>query len=176
MENSSDLFELIKELADADVKYVICGGVACVLHGVERATYDLDVLVSFEKENLEKVIQVTKKFGLMPRIPEPVQNLLDSGKRKEWFEKKGAFVYTFVSDKSPLQFDIFLNYPKSFEELLESSEDFLIDNIKVKVSSIEDLLSVKKLIDPVRDKDLIDIKELKKINEQKNKPDKQEKD
>lgn len=170
-EFSENLFELLKELAKAEVKYVICGGVACVLHGVERATYDIDLSVSFDKSNLEKIIVVTKKFNLKSRIPEPVENLFDEKKRKYWFEQKGALVYTFVSDNSPLQLDILLSYPKSFDELLENSEEMNIDNVKVRVSSIRDLLFVKKLIEPLRDKDILDIKELEiiaKQNEQKN--------
>ena len=122
MDTNKNLFDLLKELSAADVKYVICGGVACVLHGVERATFDIDLSVSFEKSNLEKILLVARKFGLKPRIPEPVENLLDEIKRKEWYEKKNALVYTFVSDNSPLQLDIFLQYPMSFEELTENSK------------------------------------------------------
>lgn len=168
-ESFADLFELIKELSKGEVKYIICGGVACVLQGVERATYDLDIAVSFEKKNLQKIIEVIKKFGLIPRIPEPVENLFDENKRKEWLEKKGALVYTFISDNSPLQLDIFLSYPKSYEELFEKSDELEIDGIKFKVSSVEDLLFVKKLIAEARDKDIIDITELERIYEQKNK-------
>jgi len=166
---ADNLFNLLKELSKADVKYVICGGVACVLHGVERATYDIDLSVSLEKSNLEKIIEVTKKFGLKPRIPEPVENLFNESKRKEWFENKGALVYTFVSNNTPLQLDIFLSYPKSYEELFENSEEINIDNVKVTVSSINDLLFVKKLIEPLRDKDIIDLKELERIKTEKNK-------
>ncbi len=90
---------------------MICGGVACVLHGVERATYDIDLSVSFEKSNLEKILLVARKFGLNPGIPEPVENILDEIKRKEWFEKKNALVYTFISDNSPLQLNIFTENP-----------------------------------------------------------------
>ncbi|HMR38949.1 MAG TPA: hypothetical protein PKA90_00825 [Ignavibacteria bacterium] len=169
-ESHLDLFDLIKALSNAGVKYVVCGGVACVLQGVERATYDLDISVSFEENNLRKLLEVMKNSKLVPRIPEPVENLLDEKKRKEWFEKKGALVYTFLSGNTPLQLDVFLSYPKSYDELLEDSDEIMIDDIKIKVSSIKDLLFVKKLIDPARDKDLMDIKELEKIYEQKNKP------
>lgn len=122
-----------------------------------------------KKKNLQKIIEVIKKFGLIPRIPEPVENLFDENKRKEWLEKKGALVYTFISDNSPLQLDIFLSYPKSYEELFEKSDELEIDGIKFKVSSVEDLLFVKKLIAEARDKDIIDITELERIYEQKNK-------
>ena len=165
----TDLFELIKELSETGIKYVVCGGVACVLQGVERATYDLDISVSFENENIDKIIEVADKFELIPRIPEPVEALKDEIKRRNWQEKKGALVYTFVSKKTPLQLDIFLSYPRSYEELFENADELVIDDIKVKVSSIEDLIFVKKHIEPMRDKDLTDIKELEIIYEQKNK-------
>jgi hypothetical protein len=93
---------------------------------------------------------------------------LDESKRREWVEKKDALVYTFVSDKSPLQLDIFLSYPKSFEELLKDSEEIIVGDVKMNVSSINDLLNVKKLIGPLRDKDKTDIKELEKIKSKKN--------
>lgn len=163
MDTNKNLFDLLKELSAAEVKYVICGGVACVLHGVERSTYDIDLSVSFDKSNLEKIISVTRKFGLKPRIPEPVENLFDENIRKEWYEKKNALVYTFVSSNSPLQLDIFLNYPRTYEELTENAHLIVIDNISINVSSPEDLLFVKKLINPLRDKDITDIKELEKI-------------
>ncbi|MBK7253526.1 MAG: hypothetical protein IPI04_06330 [Ignavibacteria bacterium] len=112
---------------------------------------------------MEKILLVARKFGLKPRIPEPVENLLDEIKRKEWYEKKNALVYTFVSDNSPLQLDIFLQYPMSFEELTENSKLIIIDNVSMNVSSPEDLLFVKKLINPLRDKDITDIKALEEI-------------
>lgn len=167
--NTGDLFELLKELAKASVEYVVCGGVACVLQGVERNTYDLDIAVSFDKKNLEKLIEVTKKFKLIPRIPEPVENLLDEGKRQEWVEKKNAIVYTFVSSKGPLQLDIFLTYPKSLPELFKNTNFIQVENVNILVSSKEELLFAKKNIIPARKKDLWDIEELEKLLEDENK-------
>ncbi|MEO6694588.1 MAG: hypothetical protein ABIY50_07625 [Ignavibacteria bacterium] len=168
MNPDKNLIELLKELSKAHVKYIICGGVACVLHGVERATYDIDLSVSFEKSNLQKIVEVTKRFNLKPRIPEPVENLYNESIRKDWVEKKDALVYTFVSDNSPLQLDVFLSYPKSYEELFINCEEVVVDEIKMNVSSLSDLIEVKKLIDPLRDKDRSDIIELERIISKKN--------
>ncbi len=67
-----------------------------------------------------------------------------------------------------MQLDIFLSYPKSFEELLKYSEEIKVADVNMNVSSINDLLSVKRLIKPLRDKDKTDIKELERIKSKKN--------
>lgn len=163
LENKDQLFDLLRELAEAEVKFVVCGGVACVLHGVERSTYDLDIAVDMKENNLKHVIDIAKKFDLYPRIPEPVENLLSEEKRKIWVKNKGAFVYTFISGSSPLQIDIFLDYPVNFNDLVDNSQKVKIEDIEFLVSSKEDLIFAKKNIPAVRDKDLFDIKELEKL-------------
>lgn len=45
MASQPDIAGLIVDLAKAGVEFVVCGGVACVLHGVERVTMDLDIRV-----------------------------------------------------------------------------------------------------------------------------------
>jgi predicted nucleotidyltransferase len=169
-QNFDQLLGLLKKLAEQEIKFVVCGGVACVLHGVERATYDLDVSIDFDEKNLKNFIETVKEYNLIPRIPEPVENLLDQKKRMEWIDKKGALVYTFVSNDSPLQLDIFLSYPKSYFDLVEKANKFRIGEVEFLVSSIEDIIAVKKLVHPMREKDLLDIKELEKIYDEKNKP------
>lgn len=171
-DNRDELFQLLKELSKASVKFVVCGGVASVLYGVERATYDLDISVSLDNENLKKIIKVADKFKLKPRIPEPVENLLDDSKRKEWVEKKGALVYTFTSTKGPMQLDIFLSHPKSYKELMRTAKLVRIGDYNIRVSSIEDLIFSKKKVVPLRDKDLIDIKELEEIKKNNNEKEK----
>jgi hypothetical protein len=39
-----------------DVHYVIIGGIAAVLHGVPRATFDLDILIEATPENAQKLL------------------------------------------------------------------------------------------------------------------------
>jgi len=34
-----------------DVRYVVIGGIAAVLHGVPRATFDLDILIQATPDN-----------------------------------------------------------------------------------------------------------------------------
>jgi len=38
------------------VKYVVIGGIASVLHGVPRATFDLDILIEATPENVKRLL------------------------------------------------------------------------------------------------------------------------
>lgn len=157
------LIDLLKALYAHDCRFVVCGGVACVLQGVERATYDLDVLVVMEPDNLQKVLCTAAGLELVPRIPQPAEQLLDPELRQKWKEDKNALVYTFASHNSPLQLDILLDYPISFDDLMQRADLIDIDGCLIPVSSKEDLLTIKKAIEPPRTKDRIDIEELEAL-------------
>ncbi len=47
-----------------DVKFVVIGGIAAVLHGVPRATFDLDILIEASQENAERLLEAMLAAGL----------------------------------------------------------------------------------------------------------------
>jgi len=47
-----------------DVHYVVIGGIAAVLHGVPRATFDLDLLIEASPENGENLLSALHDAGL----------------------------------------------------------------------------------------------------------------
>ncbi len=46
-----------------DVHYVVIGGIAAVLHGVPRATFDLDILIEATPENADRLLKALKQAG-----------------------------------------------------------------------------------------------------------------
>lgn len=46
------------------VKYVVIGGIASVLHGVPRATFDLDILIEATPKNAENLLKALVDAGL----------------------------------------------------------------------------------------------------------------
>jgi len=48
-----------------DVRYLVIGGVAAVLYGVPRATFDLDILIEATRENAQRLLDalLEAKFG-----------------------------------------------------------------------------------------------------------------
>jgi hypothetical protein len=49
-----------------DVKYLVIGGIAAVLYGVPRATFDLDVLIEATKENANRLLRAMIEAGSVP--------------------------------------------------------------------------------------------------------------
>ena len=46
-----------------DVKYVVIGGMAAILHGVPRATFDVDILIETTPENASSLLAALKEAG-----------------------------------------------------------------------------------------------------------------
>ena len=50
------LKDVFRSFADRDVRYVVIGGIAAVMHGVPRATFDVDLLIDPTLENVERLL------------------------------------------------------------------------------------------------------------------------
>ena len=53
---SADFEGLLRALHDADVEFILVGGLAGTVHGSARATYDVDVVYSRSAANLERLV------------------------------------------------------------------------------------------------------------------------
>lgn len=56
--------DVFKSLRSHDVRYVVIGGIAAVLHGVPRATFDLDVLIEATERNAQRLLDALLDAGL----------------------------------------------------------------------------------------------------------------
>ena len=56
-----DVFESLNE---HEVRYLVIGGIAAVLHGVPRATFDLDLLIEATSENAQRLLDAFTAAGL----------------------------------------------------------------------------------------------------------------
>lgn len=63
----NNLFKVAQLLAEADVKFVIVGGVAIRSHGGNYVTEDLDICYSRTRENLKKLARVLAPLKPRPR-------------------------------------------------------------------------------------------------------------
>jgi len=66
---NEDFGDFIYALNKNEVRYLLVGGYAVILHGYVRSTADMDIWVDKTKENLESLNTALYEFG-SPSIPE----------------------------------------------------------------------------------------------------------
>jgi hypothetical protein len=158
------LKEMLVTLTDAGVEFVVGGGVACVLHGVERVTLDLDIAVEMTASNLDRLVNAVEKLKLQPRVPVSLADIGDPEFVRSMVIGKGALVFSLTDFANPLRhLDIFLSPALSFERLSEGANWLEIGGTKVRVASKELLIKIKNEIKPLRPKDLLDVQELSRL-------------
>ena len=85
-------------------------------------------------------------------------------KRKQWVSEKGLRVFSLFNPKDPFEsVDVMIESPVSFDRAYKNKEIFSLGDFKIKVISIKDLFVMKESAG--RDKDKMDIKELKHVLE-----------
>lgn len=70
------LQDVFKSFQEHDVRYVVIGGIASVLHGVPRATFDLDILIEATPKNAERLLHALLDAGLGTASLTSVEDLL----------------------------------------------------------------------------------------------------
>lgn len=146
----------LKALAIAKVRFVIVGGVAAVLHGVERLTFDLDLVVELEPESALAVVDAMLTLGYLARIPVDPRGFANPLIRAAWIEEKGLQVLSFWDPANRLaQVDIFVRYPINFEALWSRAAQTQLGGHEFRFASRRHLARMKR--EAGRPKDLADI-------------------
>jgi hypothetical protein len=158
-----ELFKgLFSSLNQATVRYMVAGGIAVNLYGIERATADLDIVLELEKGNLSRFIKVAQKLSLKPKIPVKLDDFVDPEKRKSWRMDKGMMVFSLYDPKNPFfLIDIFTEMPFDFDEVYRQRKKIKFENIIIPVVPIRELIAMKEKSD--RPQDRADVFYLKKI-------------
>ena len=72
------LKSVFKSFESHDVRYVVIGGIAVVLHGVPRATLDLDILIEATPENAGHLLDALEEAGLGTASLTSPKDILDN--------------------------------------------------------------------------------------------------
>lgn len=72
------LKDVFRSFQKYEVKYLVIGGIASVLHGVPRATFDLDILIEPTHGNATKLLDAMLNAGLGTASLTNVEELLSN--------------------------------------------------------------------------------------------------
>lgn len=154
--------EIFRSLSEKDVRYIVVGGIAFNLLGGSRNTADLDLLLAMDDNNLLKFITIMKSQGYMVKQPVDPFDFAREEIRKVWIEKKNMKAFNFYKGyQSFEEVDVIIDSPVLYEEAISRTSIIRIDDLSLPVISIRDLIKMKEVTG--RERDMLDIKELKRI-------------
>ncbi len=160
------VFEALNGL---QVRYVVVGGLATVLHGYARLTADIDLIVDLEPDEIRKGIDALTGHGMVPRLPVDPYDFAAPDIRRHWVEEKNMRVFSMWKPDEPLvSVDLFAEHPIEFDLIWSRAEIMALGPVSVRIAAIPDLIALKRLAN--RPQDLIDIEKLTEIQDLKKHP------
>ncbi len=131
-----------------DVKYVVIGGTASILHGVPRTTFDLDILIEASRDNAQRLLDALAeaKFGTATMIS--AEKLLTQ--EVVIFQDR---VRVDVQTKTP---------GLEFEKVWKKKKEVEYQGQKFFILSLEDLIASKKASGRKIDMEDVEALELKR--------------
>jgi hypothetical protein len=161
----SSLEAILRALADAEARYLIVGGLAVAAHGYGRLTFDLDLVVQLQPDNVLRALRALESLGYLPLAPVAAADFADPAKRESWIRDKNAVVFQLHSDRHrETRIDLFVSEPFDFEvEYRHAKIGELLPGLPARFVRVETLIRMKEAAG--REKDLEDIRQLKLLRE-----------
>ncbi|HUA47491.1 MAG TPA: nucleotidyltransferase [Solirubrobacteraceae bacterium] len=148
--------EILRRLVERGVDFVVIGGIAAVLHGSGRNTFDLDICFATDNANLAALGDVLSALDArLKGVEEDVPFVPDTRTLRQ------VELLTLVTTLGEL--DV-LSRPlgaPTYEELRRNADRYDLGGFNVSVASVDDLIAMKQTTG--RAKDLLDIEELEAI-------------
>lgn len=129
-------------LGRSNVRYVVVGSIAVVLHGFVRPIADLDIVIASTPDEVGGAMHALMCAGFVSSVPLPLETL--------------PMMRMF--DHLQREIDVFVRYRIPFNELWASAESVRLGGGTVRVMSLEHLLSERRVNN--RPRDLLDIEGL----------------
>ncbi|HZW25573.1 MAG TPA: hypothetical protein VFF26_08830 [Gallionella sp.] len=154
--------ELFSALDRHHVDYLLIGGLAVSLHGVERATMDVDITVAMNPSNLGALIETAKELKLTPMLPVPLESLSDIELLREWHAQWNLEAFALrTPELAGVTIDVLLFPPVDFAGMTARAIEYDVAGTAIRVVCIDDLIALKKAAG--RPIDLSDIEHLQRI-------------
>jgi predicted nucleotidyltransferase len=149
--------QLLRRLSEADVNFVLIGGLAVNAWGVVRGTKDVDIVVAPDPKNLKRLAEVAvqahghvQKGNAFLSSPFSIAAELASGER--------VAIETNIGLLDVVQG---LNGVPTYDDLRAQATDVEVLGVLVAVCSIEDLKAMKRAAG--RSRDIADLEDLDSI-------------
>ena len=131
MEKSESRVALVcAALNHGKAKYLVIGGVACILHGYARATEDVDILIERTEANAGRVLKALATVGY--------------GFAREWAAAEVLKKPITVIGDDP-RVDIFtVAWKVKYEQAVAHAGTAVVDGVRIPLIGVDDLIETKR--------------------------------
>jgi hypothetical protein len=121
---------ICQALNAAGARYLVIGGIACILHGYVRATTDLDVLIERSPDNAGRVLEGLARIGY--------------GFAREWTAKELlARPITVIGDDPAV--DVFtVAWTVKYEQAVRRAASAEVEGVIIPFIGLDDLIATKR--------------------------------
>jgi len=148
--NRDDVRRVCQLLQRHEVKYVLVGASACVIHGLVRSTQDVDILVESSPENLRRVIDA------LSELPEGAARELTVKDLQENIVVKVADAIIVDIAKQAWTLD--------YAEAIHDAQTIEVEGVEIVYASLDALIKSKSTY---REQDRIDRQQLVRLKQEK---------
>jgi len=158
---SNDFVNLLERLIKNGVKFVIVGGFAGVVHGCTYVTQDIDICCDFSPDNLLALQEAISDL-------EPVHRMTPDRKKLKLSDKTCTQFKNLYLDTEKGQLDClsFIDGLGDYSRARQESELIEVEDMKIRVLSLDALIRTKRALNRPRDKAAImQLESIKKLKE-----------
>ena len=161
-----DYLAIFKKLNEKKIRYLVVGGIAVNLHGIPRMTYDVDLILDLEDENIKEFLQLLKGWGFKPKIPVDIMDFAKKEIRENWIKNKNMKAFNLVNTEWAIsEIDIVIDSPVDYKKGYKRMKHIMLHDVSIPVISIDDLIKMKHITE--RQQDEADIRYLRKLKNEK---------
>ena len=150
-----DVGRLFTTLARHDVRYLVVGGIAAILHGWPGATADLDLLGAFDEGNLARLTAALQELGATGEGWDGQQESIAA-----------ATAWSLETDAGPVDLLFVLEPWGTYDELQATAVEIAGFGVTIPVVSLDALIELKRALG--RPKDLrvaVELEDLRRRRE-----------
>lgn len=139
---------ILEDLNEAQVRYVLIGGIALIRHGVVRATRDIDAVFDPAEGNVARIKSLASKWQATRPDGSPIPEGGISADRSIHLRTADGDLDLVSETAAGFRFD----------DLLARAEIKKVDGVEAPICSLADLVAMKRAVG--RERDLADLADL----------------
>jgi hypothetical protein len=146
--------EIFATLERHEVRYVLVGGVAAILHGAPHVTTDVDVVPEEGRDNLERLSAALRELNARIRIAGEPQGVP--------FDHSGETlsrvrIWNLMTDHGDLDITFVPSGTRGYDDLIRDARRISVRGIAVPVASLADVIRSKEAAGREKDRPVLPV-------------------